>query len=103
MREEMAERSAPFRWNLKLSESQVSSILRKEITILGTWNSIYKGEKSCDWKKTLALISNGLKPSSLVTSRINLDEIDEILAKLYAHKNREKEFKAIKVIVTPNG
>ena len=89
--------------DLKLSESQVSSILRKEITILGTWNSIYKGEKSCDWKKTLALISNGLKPSSLVTSRINLDEIDEILAKLYAHKNREKEFKAIKVIVTPNG
>jgi hypothetical protein len=49
------------------------------------------------------LISNGLKPSELVTSRISLDEIDETLGKFYAHKNRDKEFKVIKVIVHPNG
>ena len=89
--------------DLTLTKIQVSSILRKELTILGTWNSIYKGEKSCDWDKTLNLISNGLKPSELVTSRISLDEIDETLGKFYAHKNRDKEFKVIKVIVNPNG
>jgi L-iditol 2-dehydrogenase len=88
---------------LTLSKIQVSSILRKELTILGTWNSVYKGEKSCDWDKTLNLISNGLKPSELITSRISLDEIDNTLGKLYAHKNREKQFKAIKVLVNPNG
>ena len=89
--------------DLTLGKSQVSSILRKELTILGAWNSIYKGEKCCDWEKTLSLISNGLKPSELVTSRISLDEIVETLGKFYAHKNRDKEFKAIKVIVNPNG
>ena len=89
--------------DLKIRKSQVSSILRKELSILGTWNSIYKGEKNCDWEKTLSLISNGLKPSELVTSRINLEEIDETLQKLYSHKNLDKEFKSIKVIVNPNG
>ena len=89
--------------DLKISKLQVSSILRKELNILGTWNSVYKGKKGCDWEKTLNLISNGLKPSELVSLRISLQEIDGILAKLYAHKNRDKEFKAIKVIVKPNG
>jgi L-iditol 2-dehydrogenase len=89
--------------DLTLSKSEVSSILRKELTILGTWNSVYKGEKNCDWEKTLNLISNGLKPSKLVTSRISLDEINETLGKFYAHKNRDTEFNAIKVVVNPNG
>ena len=89
--------------DMTISKLQVSSILRKELTILGTWNSIYKGEKGCDWEKTLNLISNGLRPSDLVSSRISLEEIDGTLGKLYAHKNRDKEFKAIKVVVHPNG
>jgi L-iditol 2-dehydrogenase len=89
--------------DLEISKLQVSSILRKELTILGTWNSIFKGEKTCDWKRTLNLISKGLKPSELITSKINLEQIDEILGKLYAHKNREKEFMTIKVMVNPNG
>jgi len=88
--------------NLTLNKVQVSSILRKELTILGTWNSIYKGKKYCDWVKTLDLISKGLKPSELVTSRINLEEIDSTLGKLYAHKNREKQFNVIKVLVNPD-
>ena len=89
--------------DLTLNKIQISSILRKELTILGTWNSIYKGEKHCDWEKTLNLISKGLKPSELITSRINLEEIDNTLRKLYSHKNREKKFNVIKVLVNPNG
>jgi L-iditol 2-dehydrogenase len=89
--------------DLTISKLQVSSILRKELTILGTWNSIYKGEEGCDWEKTLNLISNGLRPSELVSSRISLEEIDGILAKLYAHKNGKKKYEAIKIIVNPNG
>jgi len=89
--------------NLMLEKTQVSSILRKELTILGAWNSLYKGKHSCDWKKTLELIASGLKPSELVTSRISLEEIDKTLEKLYEHKTRKFFFKAIKVLVTPNG
>ncbi len=31
--------------DLTLTKQQISSILRKELTIIGTWNSIYKGQK----------------------------------------------------------
>jgi L-iditol 2-dehydrogenase len=88
--------------DLNLAKSQVSSILRKELTILGTWNSIYKGTDICDWTKTLDLISNGLKPSELISLRIGLDEINDTLAKLYAHKTRVKPFEVIKILVRPN-
>ena len=89
--------------DLILNKIQVSSILRKELTILGAWNSVYKGEKHCDWEKTLDLISKGLKPSELITSKVNLEEIDSTLERLYSHKNREKQFNVIKVLVNPNG
>ena len=89
--------------DLTLPKSQVSSILRKEITIMGTWNSIYKGVNACDWTESLGLISKGLKPSELVSLRIDLDEISETLRKLYAHKNRDSKFEVIKVLVKPNG
>jgi L-iditol 2-dehydrogenase len=89
--------------DLTLEKSQVSSILRKELTILGTWNSTYKGANQCDWEKTLNLISQGLHPSELVTEKINLEGVDKTLSKLYEHKNRIKEYKAIKIMVMPNG
>lgn len=89
--------------DLTLSKSQVSSILRKEITIIGTWNSIYKGLNVCDWTESLELISKGLKPSELVSLRIGLDEIGQTLGKLFAHKNRDSKFEVIKVLVKPNG
>jgi L-iditol 2-dehydrogenase len=106
---EIASHGATIVWagniseNLKLEKSQVSSILRKELTILGTWNSIFKGKYSCDWEKAIELIANGLKPSELVTSRISLDEIDKTLEKLYEHKSRKSFFKSIKILVNPNG
>jgi len=88
--------------DLNLSQDQVSSILRKELTISGSWNSVYKGEKVCDWEKTLKFMSEGLKPSDLVSLRIGLDEINETLEKLHAHKQRKDKYDVIKVLVHPN-
>jgi L-iditol 2-dehydrogenase len=88
--------------DLSIKKEQVSSILRKEMTILGTWNSIYKGINDCDWKKSLDLISKGLKPSDLVSKEVGLGELDSILRKLYEHKKRKSKFEVIKVLVSPN-
>jgi len=87
--------------DLVLPRTQVSSILRKELTILGVWNSIYKGDGVCDWSKAIDLIHNGLRPSELVTLRIGFDELNETLGKLYAHKTRKSVFNTIKVLVDP--
>ena len=89
--------------DLKIEKSQVSSILRKELTILGSWNSTFKGSSQCDWQKVLGLISQGLCPSELVTKKIDLEEVNETLSKLFKHKNRINEYKAIKIMVMPNG
>ena len=50
---------------------------------------------------TLDLISNGLSPSILVSSKINLSEINNTISKLYNHKVRKDKFESIKVLVEP--
>ncbi|MBH10756.1 MAG: hypothetical protein CMG74_10485 [Candidatus Marinimicrobia bacterium] len=85
--------------DLLLPKDLVSSILRKELSIFGTWNSIYKPHSPDDWKYTLELINSGVKPSELVTDSIYLDEVPNILKKLYDHKTRKNIFNSIKVLV----
>ena len=84
---------------LMLSKSIVSSILRKEITIKGTWNSVYKPKKPDDWKQAIQFIADGLQPSELITHFVTLDEIPDILEKLYQHKMGKDRFNCIKVMV----
>ena len=85
--------------DLSLPKDLVSSILRKELSIYGTWNSLYKPQKPDDWKDSVELIQSGVKPSELVTNRVTLDEVPSILKKLYDHKARKKIFDSIKTMV----
>ena len=87
--------------DLSIDKKIISSILRKEIKIIGTWNSDYDPDaKTDDWRESIDLIKNyNVSPSQLITHYINLDEIPSYITKLYKHKNREKEFKSIKVMM----
>jgi L-iditol 2-dehydrogenase len=87
--------------DLSINKKTVSSILRKEITILGVWNSYYNPEeKTDDWREAIDLIKNrGVKPSEIITHYIKLQEVPDYLLKLYNHKNRIEEFNSIKVMV----
>ena len=84
---------------LKLPKSIISSILRKEITIKGTWNSVYNPQKPDDWKQAIQFIADGIRPSELVTHLVTLDEIPDVLSKLYQHKMGKDQFDCIKVLV----
>ena len=88
--------------DLIIKKNIVSSILRKELSIIGTWNSRYRPNKSDDMGKALKMIQDGFKPSSLVTHVVSLDEIPSMLKKLYQHKKRIKKFKFIKVMYNNN-
>ena len=46
--------------DVNISASAVSSILRKEICIYGSWNSSYQPSGLSDWKETVNLIKKGL-------------------------------------------
>ncbi len=85
--------------DLILPQKLVGSILRKELTLLGTWNSEYGSKPSDDWKDALSLLEEGMMPSQLVTHWISLDDIPETLKKLYDHKMRAGRFDCIKVMI----
>ena len=56
-----------------------SHILRKQLTLCGSWNSNYKTNDN-DWKEVVEAISKGyIEPERLVTHRIDLDEFERLL------------------------
>lgn len=85
--------------DLPLPQKLVSQILRKELQIIGTWNSIYRPDKPDDWKDALSLLATGLNPSDLVTHWIKLTELPDILKSLHHHKIGKKSFPSIKAMV----
>lgn len=85
---------------LLLSQKQVSQILRKELTLLGTWNSTFKKEGDDDWKDCLTLIINkDILPSQLVSHYVSLEELPDTLEKMYKHKTKQEGFNCVKVAV----
>lgn len=87
--------------DLSLPKSLVSSILRKEIEIVGTWNSSYVGDQPSDWTKAIDLMAQGWRPSALVNRTGGLDELPGILEALANHKSRRQENRILKAQILP--
>jgi len=63
--------------DLPLREKAVDGILRKELTLIGSWNSSFAPFIS-DWEKTLLFMGQGrLRGEELITHRLSLDEIKD--------------------------
>lgn len=88
--------------DLTLKKEQVSSILRKELTIFGTWNSVYQGPSDCDWTEAISMMQKGFMPSKFISLRVGLEMLDSILSQLNDHKDRKSKFDVIKVVVDPS-
>ena len=87
--------------DLTLPMKLVSSVLRKEARVIGTWNSGYRGSMPSDWTEALDLIGGGLRPSRYVSSVVSLGDLPEILFQLYQHKSRKVNHPVIKILVRP--
>ena len=62
-----------------ISSSNYSHILRKQLTLAGSWNSNYKAADN-DWKEVVDALSKGyIDPEKLVTHHIGLNEFDRLL------------------------
>ena len=85
--------------NLLLKKDLVSSILRKELTIKGVWNSSFFKKSSDDWNYTLKIMQKGLKPSQFVTNFIKLAKVKYFLKKMYFHKMKIKKFYFVKIAI----
>ena len=65
---------------MKLSQNGYWEILRKQLTLRGTWNSGYAGLPKNEWKLVVDAMASGridLKP--LVTHRVSLDGLNEAM------------------------
>lgn len=86
--------------DLNISKNIVSKILRKELTIIGSWNSNYKTHKNDDWKKSLSFLRQGYNISEFISHEIKLSQISNHTKKIYKHKKNLKKFKQIKTIIS---
>ncbi|ORM71225.1 galactitol-1-phosphate 5-dehydrogenase [Pantoea rwandensis] len=70
-------------------------IIRNELTIRGSWNSLSAPFPGREWKTSLDYMQKGtLKPSLLITHRIGLKDAPNMLPKLYS-----RDFNFIKVLI----
>ena len=81
-----------------LSPKDYQMILRKEITLEGTWNSSYSVRQN-DWTDALNAMSNGtLKLKELITHRVTLENTAQTLAMM-----RDKKEFYCKVMIVNGG
>lgn len=68
--------------DIRLCREAYWEILRKQLRLLGTWNSSYRVSRD-DWKAALYMIESGiLNLSSLITDRHSLDQAKEAFEEL---------------------
>jgi L-iditol 2-dehydrogenase len=85
-----------IRGTLSLEEREVSSLLRREVTIRGTWNSRVAPEGANDWTETLARMDRGIDVAPLVSHVAPLAEGPDLFRRILAGG----EYFA-KVVLTP--
>ena len=81
-----------IRGDLLLTKQTVSSILRRELTLYGYWNSKYNQTASDDWHAALRFIEkNGLR--ELITHEVSLAEGPQVFARLKANRSKPADEK----------
>lgn len=68
--------------DITLNRNIYWKILRKELTVVGTWNSSYNANKN-DWAVALEYMEKGLLPiEKMITHRVKLDEYEDAFSVL---------------------
>ena len=72
--------------DITLSQDTYWRILRKQLKVLGTWNS-YENRKECDWTEVRDALANGdIKASLLISHMFNYSNLKEGLILMKNHK-----------------
>lgn len=71
---------------MKLSQTAYWELLRKQLTIKGTWNSNYVSLPKNDWSLTIQMMENkSLDVRPFITHRLKLDKIPDALCMMRDH------------------
>ena len=84
---------------LDLAEKEVDKILRRELSIKGSWNSFGKPFPGSDWTGAVDLYENhGMTAKDIISHRLSLDEAPAMFEKIATEK-----FFFSKIMFYPNG
>lgn len=73
--------------DINLSQNTYWRILRKQLHVVGTWNSAYESNAACDWTSVVeSLKNNELNVEFLITHKFDQDHLDEGLKLMLDHK-----------------
>ncbi len=81
----------------KINEKDFSSLLRRELTIYGTWNSKVTPKGDDDWSTVLKYMDRELQVAPLISDVVSLDNGPDIFQSILEKKNFHN-----KVIIKPN-
>lgn len=85
---------------MRLTQEGYWEILRKQLTVVGTWNSYYANFPKNEWKHALEAMASGkLDVRPLITHRIGLEEV---LPSIVAMKERRVPFCKIMYVNSVN-
>lgn len=85
--------------DMKLSQNAYWAILRKQLTVRGTWNSAYSDMPLNEWRLSLdAMAGAKLNLKPLITHRVGLNGLPDALAAI-----RDRTEFSCKVMCTPGG
>ena len=85
--------------DIYFKKKEINLILRKELKIIGIWNSNYKNSSQSDWSEVLKLFKKGFKPSKYISHKINLKELPKYINKIYMSRKEKRKFKFLKLVV----
>jgi L-iditol 2-dehydrogenase len=86
--------------SVTISQKMMSSILRKEMKILGVWNSQYNPALPSDnWRAAFELIRKGLSPARFVSQYIGLEEVPEMLTRLFNRRLNGEQIIKLSVLI----
>lgn len=73
--------------DIQLTQNTYWRILRKQLELVGSWNSSYDGQDSSDWTEAINAISNNeIQVTSLISHTFNQDELMKGLTIMREHK-----------------
>lgn len=68
---------------LELSEKEVDTILRSQLSIIGSWNSFTKPFPGVDWTESLKMFAErGMTAKDIISHRLPLDECPAVFAEI---------------------
>ncbi|CUH96707.1 hypothetical protein P22_2797 [Propionispora sp. 2/2-37] len=84
---------------LTYSKEAVDTILRRQLSVIGSWNSFSSPFPGREWREAAGFMARGqFNPDKIITHRLSLDEIPETFRKI-----DEEPFYFNKIIFYPHG